>query len=495
MFVAQGANMQISRDGSKVVVELSYLSQQPGGKAFHVRTFRDLQSHQQYDWNMLDASAPCGASTFSGDWGDPFAMSAETTADLAKQNAKPLGSATINGIPTKLMEADTPDGKAQVWVEEKYGLVIKWVMTPKTGQPFTMVEVKQLSLAKPAASIFVLPPACAEAAKAPRVPTEAERIAAETGGNAQDFADAMMPPPSKSACSVALRVVHAGSMEPVTGFQIAIDTTRNDVDHPPHYTMGLGANGRRTFSGGGLHEATAQLRNGVLVIENAPPQFDVELAFGKAGDSSALIYRQCFAPQTALLFVVKNPDKLSDGGDWLWVKSGKYAAGPSGSQAPSSVATAAGSPPTPAAFATKATVTVKAGAREIPLKLEEKVAFLFINAIEMLEHDCWSHVKHPCTMQELVDRPKAVDGWPMDKLTFDPTKTDPNYTYTLTTTGNVAEMADWEVSAVPKRPGLGGFYGFGSSSSKVYYNPRGAASSKDLWLTETSSSGGGFVIR
>jgi hypothetical protein len=151
---------------------------------------------------------------------------------------KNLGAASANWkeiIPHQgvSMETDTPDGKAQVWVEEKYGLVIKLSIAPKTGQPLTMVEVKQLSLAKPAASVFVLPPACAEAAKAPRVPTEAERIAAETGDNAQDFTDAMMPPPSENSCSVALRVVHAGSMEPITGFQIAIDTARNDVDHPP----------------------------------------------------------------------------------------------------------------------------------------------------------------------------------------------------------------------------------------------------------------------
>jgi len=38
-----------------------------------------------------------------------------------------------------------------------------------------------------------------------------------------------------------------------------------------------------------------------------------------------MIYRHCFAPQTVLLYVVKNPAKLSDGGDWLYVKSGKYA--------------------------------------------------------------------------------------------------------------------------------------------------------------------------
>ena len=43
--------------------------------------------------------------------------------------------------------------------------------------------------------------------------------------------------------------------------------------------------------------------------------------------ASALIYRNCIAPQTVLLLVVKNPAKVTDGADWLWAKSGKFAAG------------------------------------------------------------------------------------------------------------------------------------------------------------------------
>jgi hypothetical protein len=132
-------------------------------------------------------------------------------------------------------------------------------------------------------------------------------------------------------------------------------------------------------------------------------------------------------------------------------------------------------------FATKATVTVTAGTREIPLKLEEKVAFMFISAIGSLEDDCRRHVNRPCTMQELVDQPKAVDGWPMNKLKYDPTKTDPNYTYTITITGSA-----WDASAVPKKPGLGGFDNTGPFS-KFYYNPQGAASSKDLQVGGTIS--------
>jgi hypothetical protein len=315
-------HMQVYRDGLKVLLDQSYAAQ-PGGKPGHTRTLYDLQSHRNFTWDLLNKDVPCGGGTFSGDWGDPFAMSAEMNADLAKQHLNPVGGATLNGIPTKVFESDSPQMKAKAWVEEKYGLVIRMTMSAPNGQPRTLVEVSALSLAKPAASVFVLPPACAKVAMTPPPPTEAELIAADTGGDAQDFANAIMPPPSKNSCTMLFKVVRAGSMEPMTaGFQVAIDTTV-DVNHPANYVMGASSTGRSTFSGGGLHEVTGQMRNGVLQLENVPPQFDMELTFGKGGASSALLYRQCFAPQTTLLLVVKNPDKLSDGARWLWRKSGK----------------------------------------------------------------------------------------------------------------------------------------------------------------------------
>jgi hypothetical protein len=133
----------------------------------------------------------------------------------------------------------------------------------------------------------------------------------------------MMPPPSSDTCSVVLRIVQAGTMQPLTnGFQIAVDRTV-DLQPAAHYVMGQAPNGRVTFSGGGLREETAQLRNGAIRIDSAPAQFDVEAAFGAGGSASALIYRKCYRPETVLLLVVKNPQKLSDGVDWLWVKAAR----------------------------------------------------------------------------------------------------------------------------------------------------------------------------
>jgi len=124
------------------------------------------------------------------------------------------------------------------------------------------------------------------------------------------------------------RVVKAGSMEPIaSGYQVGVDL--NVATEPtPSYKIGIGANGRFTFSGGGLHEVTSLIRNGVLRIDNIPAQFELDAEFGSAGSSSANIYRQCFAPQTVLLYVIRNPANLGEGGEFLWVKSGQYATVP-----------------------------------------------------------------------------------------------------------------------------------------------------------------------
>jgi hypothetical protein len=103
-----------------------------------------------------------------------------------------------------------------------------------------------------------------------------------------------------------------------------------DQNNPPHYVMGGSPSGRTVYSGGHLKEYTADIHNGVLRVDNIPASFDLELTFGggNKGASSALLYRKCSGPQTVLLFVVKNPNKVSDGADYIWVKSGKFATVP-----------------------------------------------------------------------------------------------------------------------------------------------------------------------
>ncbi len=323
-----GATIKIYRNGSKAILDRT-------SSGSHSRTLYDLQSHQSFSWAITggpaDSSAPCSSGTFSGSWGDPFEDSANLSSELTKANAKQTGTETLHGFSTKVFEAESSGNKIKVWIDTKYNLPVKMQMTPPGATAaVVMTDITELNAAPPPASIFALPSGCAAAAAAPRPPTEAERIVTETGGPASDFANATMPPGPKPPgapflCSVVFRVVRASSMQPITsGFQVAIDQPW-DTDHPPAHTIGVNSQGHSTFAGGNLKELTSQLRNGVLRIDQAATKFDVELVFTKGESSSAVIYRQCVAPQTVLLYVVKNPDKLSEGGDWLWVKSGKWA--------------------------------------------------------------------------------------------------------------------------------------------------------------------------
>jgi len=312
--------MKVYRDGSKAVIDNTFKSG-PGGR---VRSYYDLQTKRTASWDLDDPAPQCSVGGFGGDWGDPFAMSADLNRQLSEEHSTPAGSETVNGMATRIFESANPGGggKLRVWVDAKYGLMLK-LQTAGAGPPQTMLEIKEVSFAKPPASLFAIPAGCAQAFSAPPPPTEAERIAAETGGKAGDFSSAITPPASHESCTVRLRVVHAGSMQPVTGgFQVAIDRTV-DPEHMPHYTIGVGTT--YSFSGGGLREVTAQLQQGTLRIENAPAQFYLDTAFGSAGEASGLIYRQCGGPESVLLLVLKNPQHISDGADWLWAKSGKFA--------------------------------------------------------------------------------------------------------------------------------------------------------------------------
>jgi hypothetical protein len=293
--------MTIMRDGSKAVIEQN-----------DTRQWIDIDSHRNWSISLKDPSAGCSVGRWSGDWGDPFSF----TDEAAKQGLKETGTETINGVATKVSEGGAAPNVIKAWLDPKTGLLMR---ADVAGH--TIIETKSFKAGKPAGPMT--PPASCTSQTLP--PSNEERIAAETGDAAANYSNAAMAAAgSGDSCSVLFRVAQAGSLQPVAKFQVAIDTT-SQPGSGPHYSYGISADGHYTFSGGGLHEVTAQVRNGVLRIDNAPPYFYLDVAFGQAGESSAGIYRQCAGPVTTLLLVVKNTEKASDGADFLWVKSGKNA--------------------------------------------------------------------------------------------------------------------------------------------------------------------------
>ena len=329
MMAGPGSITKTYRLGSKVVVNERTPAPVAGG-AMNIRTFYDLKKMEKFTWDPVNSSVACVKATFSGDWGDPFLGADE----LAKQGAKQVGAETIHGFSARILEASSgSSGKMRVWMDTKTNMVVKAQFFPASGAPVTLIEVMDVSLTPPPASVFAIPANCAAAApstptEATRPPGEVEEAAALTGGNGQDFVNGIYGPGSKNSCTMVFRVVHAGTMAPINGgFQVAVDL--NVASEPtPSYSIGISREGHATFKGGGLHEITSPGSNGVFRVANVPAQFEMDIEFGNPGSATANLYRQCFAAQTVLLYVVKDPSNISAGGDWLWVKTGKYATVP-----------------------------------------------------------------------------------------------------------------------------------------------------------------------
>ncbi len=292
-----GANtlMKISRDGSMAVVQQE-IPARGGAPMVHVRSVYDLATKKTVTWDPTATGIMCSSATFGGDWGDPFAGSLETKDEIIKQNGKEVGTETVNGMTARVMTASEQGSSFKAWLDQKTGLVLRLEMTGVKGEKSTLIDVKEVSMAKPAASEFALPAQCAGALTAPGPLTTEQRIAADTGGPASDFTDAMMPPAEQKSCSAVVKVVQAETMTPIaSGF-------RATIDNKP-----------------------AAVQGGAVRMASVPEHFTIDLEFGDPGSSMALIYRKCPFPESVLLHVVKNPANMSEGGDWLWVTSGKYA--------------------------------------------------------------------------------------------------------------------------------------------------------------------------
>jgi len=324
-----GSTMTVYRNGTKALTDMFHPAQPDGAPARHTLTFYDLAANTSHTWDPAITPPSCSVGTFSGGWGDPFEATAELTASIAKGDLKPAGMETLHGIPTKVYAGVTQGMNLKAWLDEKDGLVIKMAFGAPGATMTTMVDISKVSFAPPPASLLAMPAYCASV-KPP--PTPAEVFAAETGDSGANFVNAIYGPGSNNSCSVVLRVVNAKSMAPITRrWQAAIDTTYNqDAPTPPHYEFGVGNDGTSTFAGGGLHEITSQIHNDMLRIDNPPAYFNLGMNVVQPGHGAGvgLIYRQCFAPVTMLYYILKDPADPGKGGDWLYAKSGKYAAVP-----------------------------------------------------------------------------------------------------------------------------------------------------------------------
>lgn len=325
--VSAGTVITTYRLGPKVLIdEKTAPPEVSGSHIIRIKTFLDLDKKQSVLWDPANPAAPCVVGTLPKDWGDPFGGA----SSIAGPSATEVGSDAMRGLTVSVMEATTPNGYTRAWVDPKTGLVLKAVRVPLAGDPVLLMEVTSVSFSAPAASVFGIPTRCGGEGEVTSNDTAeaaggSDEIASLTGGDSKDYVNAMTGPPSARSCTVDFRVVKAGTLAPVAGtLQVAADLKLGSETNP-HYTIDTGENGRLTFSGGGLHEILAQPNRAFRIDAAVPETFEMDVEFGDAGSAAARIYRQCFAPKTVLLFVVRDPRNPSAGGAWLWAKSGQFA--------------------------------------------------------------------------------------------------------------------------------------------------------------------------
>jgi hypothetical protein len=315
------------RNGAKVLAIINEPAQ-GSTPAMRIYSLYDLAAGINYTWSPGPSPIQCSSGSFSGDWSDPFAMTAELKKDIASGDLKPAGAENIDGIPTQIYAGSNAQATEKIWFDQKDGLVIRAQLAGSGTPQITLVDITKVSFAPPDPMLFVLPSACA-GQKPPRTP--AQLITDETGDDPANFVNGIDGPGSRNSCSVVLRVVQAKTMAPISNVQVAIDTQYDQNDpNPPHYHFGVADDGSETFSGGHLHEISTGIHNGIVSLGTVPPYFNLVVNVAEPGRSGGvgLAYRQCFAPTTVLLYVVKDDGQSGESADLLWVKAGRYAVPP-----------------------------------------------------------------------------------------------------------------------------------------------------------------------
>jgi hypothetical protein len=170
------------------------------------------------------------------------------------------------------------------------------------------------------------------------------------------------------------------------------------------------------------------------------------------------------------------------------------AASNAATNAAAPVASSSGtSAPTPATgpFASKAKIEIEDAKGPVQLKREEQIAYMFLSAIEIIEHNCQLTLQHVCPLDQILSG-SYPKGTIIEHLRFDPNKTDPNYTYTLATGG----MA-WEAHANPKKPGMKAFCFMSRNigTTIATYNSTGVAGWTTTELGNRGMEGDSFAVQ
>jgi hypothetical protein len=159
----RGTTIKVARDGSKESVEQT-IPPSANGSGMHIRLLYDFAARKLWTTNL--DGGPCTVVTYTSpavpSAFDPISGAGEMTAGLAQNKPAALRSETVNGIATKVYEIPFPEikGKLRLFLEEQRNFAVKQVCVWGDGKEQTMMEVSNLSFAKPPADLLVPPQNC-----------------------------------------------------------------------------------------------------------------------------------------------------------------------------------------------------------------------------------------------------------------------------------------------------------------------------------------------
>ncbi len=152
----------ISRDGSKETIDQTMPLGPGRDKEYHSRRlFRPII----YLRILSDPAGGVRVKDFNGPAApaelDPIGGAQALLKELVGDGQmKQVGTETVNGIAARDFEEADVNGKGKIWIAQNGGFPVKIVAIGPDGKEQTVIEVKQLSLAKPPASDFAPPAGC-----------------------------------------------------------------------------------------------------------------------------------------------------------------------------------------------------------------------------------------------------------------------------------------------------------------------------------------------
>jgi len=157
----------LRRDGAKEMVD-QVIPPSPGrDKEYHGHILYDFAAHKIWTQVLSDPGMPCSVMTYTSATAPPEFDVISGAADLmqeftdgGKVQFTPAGAEVLNGVPTKIVEAATAQGKGRIWLSVQGNYPLKVAGPGPDGKEQTIIEVKQLSFARPPASAFTPPTGC-----------------------------------------------------------------------------------------------------------------------------------------------------------------------------------------------------------------------------------------------------------------------------------------------------------------------------------------------